>query len=816
MLVPEDGHPHDPLESYFAADTLPGLLRSGLTLLRARRVRARSEAEGRLHLSDLANQALYVALIVIPAYGLELYQRIRTAITGQPRHFPRGAWQFYLGYGLREDLAHHTVETDGYHRTRPESATELDDLTAWVMTVIQFVWGYEELMGVVWDEWTMLRLMSHAADQAGLSDLPEFVRLGRQWEVARPFGAPLNGTYADVRRAAFEAFIRPRRQALPREWQDYLTEQYETLAATRRRGYQKQMSLLARLVPGRFMDDKEPIPLWDARIGLVIGGRYYLLDVAAHDEDGNAVIYGHGGASTTLRLIDGEPVDEAGERLVLEGEQLYRVRDHKWVGYLDMASASRIEWQLQQILAEPAREVRYPEMATDILLAETPRSQQQMLRALLPAPTQAEIAELANAPVIINWDAGKSEDWLAELRRSARGIGDHALTIRRTERTFVFDQSHVFFDGTWSLAMAEVFTNSAVQWCRRIVTIAPSEAAPVRPLQLQANDAFRRRAQAIRQVPEVSAETTIWDFISQASRLRKMLIQRGAQLTVNDLLVITRIFHAAHYTPSPSVQKEIDALKASARTSEERRAVAAIARSLRRGRETNPALLIPVDASLLEPHERIFPITFRNLVLADNLVWVWDSTWDAYQAYRRIEPPDTPEGIAALRSFALKRALLIGNLIAFSHVLAANKAVAMRGESLNIAILELLVGLPPSIQRLLNVIPEQFPVLNEIIKGDEVYSNVGRVAQGSSLTRFMSAKDDGDTKELVWGVMSDDQDRLIVTMRDFRPHVRPLVQAGHTELVQRMAQDYVTTYTADLIGLVARLAAMLQVETRGV
>jgi hypothetical protein len=34
-------------------------------------------------------------------------------------------------------------------------------------------------------------------------------------------------------------------------------------------------------------------------------------------------------------------------------------------------------------------------------------------------------------------------------------------------------------------------------------------------------------------------------------------------------------------------------------------------------------------------------------------------------------------------------------------------------------------------------------------------------------------------------------------------------------LAQRMAQDYLTTYTAALIGLVARLSAMLQVETTG-
>src|SRR5262249_8358632 len=147
----------------------------------------------------------------------------------------------------------------------------------------------------------------------------------------------------------------------------------------------------------------------------------------------------------------------------------------------------------------------------------------------------------------------------------------------------------------------------------------------------------------------------------------------------------------------------------------------------------------------------------------------WDDTWDSYQEYRKIEPPDTPEGLDALRRFIMKRTFLISNLRAFSYILAANKSVAIRGESLNIAILKRISHLPLGLQRLLNAIPEQIPMLNEVIKGDEVYSNVGRVAKESTIRRFMSAKDDGNTKELVWGVMTDDSNRLIVTMRDFRP-----------------------------------------------
>lgn len=800
----------EPLEYLFAAGTLSELRRSGLTLLKARRVHSRSETQSGIDLASAIYQTLYIILIFIPAILLEVFQRIRTHLTGEPKAYPQGTWQFYLHFGLREDPAHFTTETVGYNLNHPEEASDLDDLTAWIMTVIQFIWGYEDLMGVIWDEWTMLRLVAEEAEAASLAQVVPFKNMFRQWELERPYSAPLNGTYADVRRGVFEQFIAPRLQALPDQSREKVKELYRTLAGEKREQYQKQMSLLARLRPGRYIDSKEPIPLWNVKIGLVFHGRYHLIDVVAHDEKGLPVVYGPGGNYWPLAFQNGEPIDLQGRKLTIRGEQLFRERDGEWVGYLDMAPVSRVKWQLRKLLKKPLEEPIDPDQATDILLAETPRSDQSWLRRLLPAPTAQALEQLSDAPIIVNWDGKSREHSLAELRRIQRGIGDHALTIVKTDGSIVFDQSHVFFDGTWATAMAEVLTSAAIQWCRRCITIAPSESPSAKSLILDTSPQFLKEARARQQVPEVSAETTIWD-ISQIFKLRERLLQTGTRLTVNDLLVITRIFHAAHYRPSPDIQKEIAAFRANVATALDRQAIIAIERSLLRGRIINPALLIPVDASPQDPQERLFPITFRNL--ADNLVWIWDDTWEAYQAYRRIEPPDTPEGIEAIRKFALKRTFLIGNLRAFGFILAANKSVALHGNSLNIAILKLLAHLPTPLQKLLNSIPELFPVLNEVIKGDEVYSNVGRIAKGSTITRFMSAKDDGNTKALIWGVMTDDNNRLIVTMRDFRPHVKPLAIADRLDIARLMAQDYVVTYTADLIGLVARLTAMLQAET---
>src|SRR5512138_545934 len=91
----------EPLEYLFAAGTLSELRRSGLTLLKARRVRFRSDTQTRLDLASWAYQALYIILIFVPAIFLEAFQRLRTRLTGEPKAYPQGTWQFYLHFGLR-------------------------------------------------------------------------------------------------------------------------------------------------------------------------------------------------------------------------------------------------------------------------------------------------------------------------------------------------------------------------------------------------------------------------------------------------------------------------------------------------------------------------------------------------------------------------------------------------------------------------------------------------------------------------------------------------------------------------------------------
>src|SRR5262245_55381380 len=215
----------------------------------------------------------------------------------------------------------------------------------------------------------------------------------------------------------------------------------------------------------------------------------------------------------------------------------------------------------------------------------------------------------------------------------------------------------------------------------------------------------------------------------------------------------------------------------------------------------NPALLIPMDASNADPRMRIFPATFRNplpnmlprLHLCDQLV---------EQLRRR---PDQ----RLHREFEQERLELYSELRTFGALLEALKEVTMRGESFTTAALRLLGHLPGLMQNLVDMIPQKIGILNEIIKGREVFSNVGQVAATSTLTRFVSARDDGATKLLIWGVMSDAAGRLYITLRDFRPHVGPLLRLGRADRAHALAQDYLDSYAAVANELMRRIQRVL-------
>src|SRR5262249_31608102 len=152
--------------------------------------------------------------------------------------------------------------------------------------------------------------------------------------------------------------------------------------------------------------------------------------------------------------------------------------------------------------------------------------------------TSPEVREtskaLACTPIIINWDHVRAKLPLAEARQGHRGIGDHALTLFFTEESTIFDQSHIFFDGAWGSALAEIMTKEALSWALSLAQLPPAVPGKSKPehLRLAASPKLREAAERARQPIEASAENT-------SIRLAPVLALRRLFKTRNDLVNVT-------------------------------------------------------------------------------------------------------------------------------------------------------------------------------------------------------------------------------------------------------------------------------------
>jgi hypothetical protein len=413
-------------------------------------------------------------------------------------------------------------------------------------------------------------------------------------------------------------------------------------------------------------------------------------------------------------------------------------------------------------------------------------------------PDIRKLTILEQVPIVLNLDKRDSGLPLAALRRTERGIGSHPLTLIDTGKTMVFDQSHIFFDGAWGAALAEIVTNEATSWGVYLFTLKTAKPASRQPdsLSISLTD---DDIDLIQELPRVEHEA--WAESSSIKikailALRKMFKRRSdlIQLTVNDLLVLYRGIHTAVYQPSNDL---LDSLSEYIhKLTGDETALQAI-QALKRSWETlriNPSILIPVDASEQSPRERVHPLGFEvplsdlNLLdlhqrVVEALNEYWNCRGDRHEVYQRFD--------------GLQREYLT-TIAAFGGVFNKAKMIAATGESASLGTLKLLAHLPSKVQHWLDSVLTQFDVLNDLTKGNEVFSNVGAVVPTSTLTRFLSAKDDNEKKNLVWGVLTDAEGVMRVTLRDFRPHVRLFVETGYQDLANQITQDYLDSFASGL------------------
>lgn len=359
----------------------------------------------------------------------------------------------------------------------------------------------------------------------------------------------------------------------------------------------------------------------------------------------------------------------------------------------------------------------------------------------------------------------------------------------------VFDQSHIFFDGTWGAALAEMMTNEALSWAVYLSKLSPPQPAASRPhsptFQLTEEDR-QRVAAAARVSPEASAESKAVNLPAMLS-LRKLFKRRNdlLNLTVNDLLILYRAVHAATYEPDAALVAELTQLSQRPELAE---AAQATLQTITQATQINPTILIPVDASRRNPGDRVHPLSFE-VPLNDLDLWgLHQRTMGMLDAYNQTRH----NRAASYDLFDNQQRHYLATLAAFGVVMNQIKQAAQVGATHSAGTLKLMAHVPKPLIQLLDKIPGQFDVLNDLIKGREVFSNIGAVARTSSLTRFITAKDDNEKKSLAWGVLTTANGVMVVTLRDFRPHVAMLAAAGHLDLAHRIAQDYLDAYVRGL------------------
>lgn len=741
------------------AGNVPGMVLSALARLPEKRLPRQTVEQHMRALFSGAEQVLdkltFAAAFAGPAAVLGAYQNLlKLTGRGPEDAFPDGIWQFYVEYALREDTARHVNETHGFDtllRQHDIRLNEVDRLTAWLMAAISGIHQYDALLENEWRERVATRLLADLT--AGLPQAARFESLYREWEILRPYRRGAEAAaydYPDYRRLKFNHFLQEAMRDLPAAlraaWAGQLREAEKELPA-----YQRQMSILARLDPGEYAETRQSYSFEQAQVGIILRGNYYLLPVYAPGSD--------------------KPLD-----------------------------VETVRAQVTALLTLPGATPANLQPLTLIRRSAWPLLKKRLSPALLQA-----LEQLSFASILFNADPRPPDLPLVEIRQTERGLGSHALTIFHTGETFVFDQSHIFFDGILGAALAEILTNEALSWAVYLRTLPPPRPALEALYQPLAFPISPADAELLSRAPRVSAEAGAENDqinLKACQRLRKALKQRNdaLSLTINDLLMLYRAIHAAHYQPSANLAAALRQLKqdpASASLAEE------ISRSLEQARRQNPSLLIPIDASRRSPRQRLYPLSLEApLVELDLLnlhrraLQAWqtaqsspsESAWQAFETWQR-------QYLAALSGCAL--------------IFNKQKELALRGESASVGAIKMLAHLPPAVQTLLDALPARVGMLNDLLKGREVFSNVGAVVATSTLRRFVTAKDDNEQKQLVWGLITGADGVLRLSLRDFRPQVAALAALGRPQLARQITQDYLDSFAAGFDQYVSELLQLV-------
>lgn len=747
LSLPEINAVVDLTAQIVPAGNVPGMILNGLARIPGQRLPLQSIQQhiGILFkgVEQVLDHVTFGALFAGPAAVIWGYQNLLKLAGKDPdAAFPDGIWQFYVEYALREDTARHVNETHGFDTLLEQhriSLSTVDRLTAWTMAAISCLHQYNSLLEIEWREKVATSLLQELTRD--LPNASKYSGLYREWEIQRPYrrGAEAaNYAYPNYRRLKFDHFMDEALRNLPPEVRNAWERSMQVANREELPAFQRQMSILAYLEPGPYAETRIPFTFAQAQIGIIHEGNYYLVPACAPG--------GH------------QPIN-----------------------------VEVVRSQIASLLRAPVAQA-----ANLTVLSQVRRSSMPDLRPKLDETLGKKLEQLRFAPILINSDARPASLPLTELRQAERGTGDHALTIFDTGKTFVFDQSHIFFDGNLGSALAEIMTNEALSWAvylNSLPSAQPTEWRVYNSLNIQFQPAD---LDLIRHAPHISSEAggeSDKVNLKACLTLRRLFKQRNTaiRLTVNDLLVLYRAIHAAKYQPSAALRISLNELTANAHTA----ALAAeIWDMFANLRGSNPSMLIPIDASNRTPRNRLYPTSMEVPLMELDLIALHERVMAAMDAYET----GVGDRAALFHQFNELQRTYLATLAGFSVITSRLKEIAMQGESSSVGAIKMLAHLPPIFQQILVHVPDHFELLNNLIKGQEVFSNVGAVVATSTLSRFVTAKDDNGKKQLVWGVLTDANKVMHVSLRDFRPHVEALHAIGRHDLANQIAQDYLDGY----------------------
>lgn len=466
--------------------------------------------------------------------------------------WPYGFWHTYTAYRFRDDTARMVLETDGLdqrlgaHGLTPSPAARLTGL---LLAGRDLLHGYDALLAMFWRErgymQTLLRLAAAGPYQQRVAHLVD------SWAIhcppARGADVAAGVSYARFRRRRFDAFLEHHLQLLPSDLQQAWLTQVQRLPREQRDRFVQQLSICSFQEPGRHSERQIGLAADQCHVGLVLGGRYYLLP--SEPSSPQALL------SSVRRLLHGKRGD---------GDDLGG-------------------------------------------LAAVSRDARADLVARLNPGLRTGLALLQRAPLLIAADGGSGAR-LAQLRDGARATGDQPLTIRDSGRALLFDAAPAYFDPAWAATIANLYTEEALSWITYLES-GPQQRAeapiPLRPVALPWQPLEK---QWLRQAPRPAADIAVENSGVQWRALEALrrLMGRRRDLRSLDTLGLFLLYRAAFgaaYEPARDVHASLAALQADPRT---RVAATTALAALQPNREAS--LLVPLETPGRVPQRRMTPL----------------------------------------------------------------------------------------------------------------------------------------------------------------------------------------------------------------